>query len=174
MYCPNCGHPDSRVVDSRTADDGAAIRRRRVCPECENRFTTLETAALMVAKRSGAIEPFIRAKVINGARRALSGRPVTDDALALLGHAVEKAMRSTGRAVVSSHDVGLATLEPLLELDEVAFLRFASVYRSFESLDDFEAEITRLRGRHATEPAEAAEDHATPHAVPHARLAGAR
>lgn len=145
MHCPFCGHADSRVLDSRPADDGTAIRRRRSCPQCDRRFTTIETATLLVAKRSGATEPFRREKVIAGVRKACQGRPVTDDALAVLGQQVEEAVRGTGRAVLSAHDVGTAILEPLRRLDEVAYLRFASVYKGFSSLDDFAAEITRLR-----------------------------
>lgn len=145
MHCPFCRHPDSRVVDSREADDGAAIRRRRSCPECGRRFTTVETAGLSVLKRSGATEPFSRAKVIAGVRQACSGRPVDEDALALLAQQVEEAVRSTGAAEVPAHDVGLAILGPLRDLDEVAYMRFASVYRGFDSLDDFEAAIGELR-----------------------------
>jgi len=146
VHCPFCRHSDSRVLDSRPADDGTVIRRRRCCPECGRRFTTVETAALLVGKRSGVTEPFSRDKVIAGVRKACQGRPVSDDALALLGQQVEEAVRATGRAVLPSHDVGLATLQPLRDLDEVAYLRFASVYRGFTSLEDFEAEIARLRG----------------------------
>lgn len=145
MFCPFCRHSDSRVIDSRVADDGTAIRRRRSCPECGRRFTTLETAALNVIKRSGASEPFSRAKVAAGVRKACQGRPVDEDALALLAQRVEDELRASGCSEVSTGDVGLAVLEPLRELDEVAFLRFASVYRGFESLDDFEAEIALLR-----------------------------
>jgi transcriptional repressor NrdR len=145
MFCPFCRHSDSRVIDSRVADDGTAIRRRRSCPECGRRFTTLETAALAVVKRSGASEPFSRAKVADGVRKACRGRPVDEDALALLAQRVEDELRSTGASEISTQDVGLAVLEPLRELDEVAFLRFASVYRGFESLDDFESEIALLK-----------------------------
>src|SRR6059036_435000 len=150
MHCPFCRHPDSRVVDSREADDGAAIRRRRACPECGKRFTTVETTGLTVLKRSGASEPFSRAKVADGVRKACSGRPVDEDALALLAQQVEEAVRSSGAAEVPAHEVGLAILAPLRELDEVAYMRFASVYRSFSSLADFEAEIADLRAAHGT------------------------
>jgi transcriptional repressor NrdR len=146
MHCPFCGHNDSRVLDSRPAEDGTAIRRRRSCPACEGRFTTVETAALMVKKRSGATEPFSREKVIAGVRKACQGRPVSDDALALLGQRVEEAVRATGRGLLPAHDVGLAILQPLRELDEVAYLRFASVYKGFTSLADFVNEIAELRG----------------------------
>jgi transcriptional repressor NrdR len=99
----------------------------------------------MVVKRSGVTEPFSRAKVINGVRKACQGRPVTEDALAQLGQRVEEAVRATGSAELTTHDVGLAILGPLQELDLVAFLRFASVYRAFDSLEDFEAAIAELR-----------------------------
>ncbi len=145
MHCPFCRHPDSRVVDSREADEGQAIRRRRSCPECGRRFTTVETAVLAVVKRSGVTEPFSREKVVRGVQRACQGRPVDDDALYLLAQQVEEQVRAGGSAEIPSHDVGLAILGPLRELDEVAYLRFASVYRSFTSAEDFEKEIRQLR-----------------------------
>jgi transcriptional repressor NrdR len=145
MHCPFCKHSDSRVIDSRSSDDGTAIRRRRSCPECGRRFTTVESAALMVVKRSGATEPFSRDKVVNGVRKACQGRPVTEGQLAILAQRVEDAVRASGSAELPTHEVGLAILGPLRELDEVAYLRFASVYRAFESLEDFEAEILLLR-----------------------------
>ncbi len=104
----------------------------------------------MVAKRSGVTEPFSREKIIAGVRRACQGRPVNEDALAQLGQRVEEAIRATGNAEMPSHEVGLAILGPLRELDEVAYLRFASVYRGFESLDDFEKEIESLRAAEGT------------------------
>ncbi|GGK27361.1 transcriptional repressor NrdR [Pilimelia terevasa] len=145
MRCPYCRFADSRVVDSREADDGQLIRRRRSCPECGKRFTTVEEAVLAVVKRSGVTEPFSRPKIIGGVRKACQGRPVDADALALLAQKVEETVRARGAAEIPSHEVGLAILGPLRELDEVAYLRFASVYRSFESLTDFEAEISALR-----------------------------
>lgn len=145
MRCPYCRSEDSRVIDSRVVDEGAAIRRRRECADCARRFTTAETTSLSVVKRSGAHEPFMRSKVITGVRKACQGRPVSDDDLALLAQAVEDSVRSTGNAEVPVVEVGLAILGPLRELDEVAYLRFASVYRSFNSLEDFEAEIALLR-----------------------------
>jgi transcriptional repressor NrdR len=132
-------------VDSREHDDGSAIRRRRSCPECGRRFTTVETPALAVVKRSGATEPFSRVKVTAGVRKACSGRPVTEDALARLAQQVEESVRATGCAEVPAHEVGLAILGPLRDLDEVAYMRFASVYRAFTSLVDFETEIAELR-----------------------------
>ncbi len=145
MHCPFCRHPDSRVVDSRTADDGTAIRRRRQCPECGKRFTTAETVTLTVVKRNGVTEPFSRAKVVSGVRKACQGRPVTDDDLSRLAQDVEESVRATGTSEIASHDVGLAILAPLRDLDEVAYLRFASVYRAFDDLEDFEHEIALLR-----------------------------
>ena|SRR5262249_11214681 len=145
MRCPYCRHGDSRVVDSREAEDGQLIRRRRSCPQCGKRFTTVEEAVLAVVKRSGVTEPFSRNKIMSGVRKACQGRPVDDDALALLAQRVEESIRARGVAEVPSHDVGLEILGPLRDLDEVAYLRFASVYRSFESLADFEREIDALR-----------------------------
>jgi transcriptional repressor NrdR len=145
VRCPFCRADDSRVVDSRTADDGATIRRRRQCQSCNRRFTTLETASLVVVKRSGVTEPFSREKIVSGLRKAFQGRPVNDDDLALIAQRVEEEIRATGVAQVDSHDVGMAILGPLRELDLVAYLRFASVYQAFESLEDFEAAITLLR-----------------------------
>jgi transcriptional repressor NrdR len=145
MRCPYCRHPDSRVVDSREADDGQLIRRRRSCPECGKRFTTVEEAVLAVVKRSGVTEPFSRTKISSGVRRACQGRPVDEDAIALLAQKVEDTIRARGAAEVPSNEVGLAILGPLRDLDEVAYLRFASVYRSFNSLGDFEREIAALR-----------------------------
>ena len=150
VYCPFCRHPDSRVVDSREADEGAAIRRRRSCPNCGRRFTTVETAVLAVVKRSGVTEPFSRDKVIQGVRRACQGREVANDALNLLAQQVEDTVRSSGSAEIPSHEVGLAILGPLRDLDEVAYLRFASVYRSFTSAEDFEREIADMRKARAT------------------------
>ena len=159
MHCPYCRNTDTRVLDSRVADDGASIRRRRTCPQrpASKRFTTVEQMQLTVLKRSGATEPFTREKAIAGVRKACKGRPVTEDELARLGQEVEDTLRGEGWAEVPAHEVGLAILGPLRELDEVAYLRFASVYRAFESADDFEAEIAILRaaeraGRHPAIP----------------------
>lgn len=145
MRCPFCRHPDSRVVDSREVEDGQSIRRRRSCAACARRFTTVEEASLSVVKRGGSAEPFSRAKVVAGVRRACQGRPVAEAELALLAQQVEDAVRAGGAAEVASHEIGLAILGPLRELDEVTYLRFASVYRGFQSVADFEAEIAALR-----------------------------
>jgi len=165
VHCPFCRHGDSRVVDSRTADDGTAIRRRRQCPECNRRFTTVETTSLTVTKRSGTSEPFSRDKVVAGVRKACQGRPVSEDDLAKLAQTVEEQIRASGCAEIEAHEVGVAVLPPLRELDEVAYLRFASVYQAFESLDDFEAAITLLRAEGdptGVEPAAPAPTRASP------------
>jgi transcriptional repressor NrdR len=153
MHCPFCRYPDSRVTDSRTSDDGSSIRRRRQCPQCNMRFSTTETASLLVVKRSGVTEPFRRDKIVNGVRKACQGRPVSDADLALLAQEVEESIRSSGVAQIDAFDVGLATLEPLRKLDEVAFMRFASVYQGWETLEDFEAAIGVLKeNRGSQEP----------------------
>ncbi len=149
MHCPYCRSTDTRVLDSRVAEDGGAIRRRRTCPSCEKRFSTVEQMQLTVLKRSGATEPFTREKAISGARKACKARPVSEDDLACLGQTVEDTLRAEGWAEVPAHEVGLAILGPLRALDEVAYLRFASVYRAFESAEDFEAEIAILRAERA-------------------------
>ncbi len=149
MHCPYCRNTDTRVLDSRVADDGGAIRRRRTCPACEKRFSTVEQMQLVVLKRSGATEPFTRDKAISGVRKACKGRPVSEDDLACLGQTVEATLRAEGWAEVPANEVGLAILGPLRELDEVAYLRFASVYKAFESAEAFEEEIAILRAERA-------------------------
>lgn len=152
MHCPFCHNPDSRVVDTRIADDGASIRRRRECTACKKRFTTLETSSFQVVKRSGVVESFSRNKVVSGVKKACQGRPVSDDQLALLAQQVEEILRASGVSNVSSDEVGKAILPFLRDLDEIAYLRFASVYRSFDSLEDFEQAIGELRSRGGEAP----------------------
>ena len=149
MHCPFCRHNDSKVVDSRTTDDGTAIRRRRQCTECGRRFSTLETTSISVIKRSGVTEPFDRQNIVNGVRKACQGRPVSEDDLAMLAQEVEESVRASGSAEIDAHDVGLAILTPLRRLDVVAYLRFASVYQAFEDLEDFERAIDVLRDQQA-------------------------
>lgn len=151
MHCPFCHNGDSRVLDSRVADDGASIRRRRQCPACERRFTTIEQMQLVVVKKSGVVEPFNRDKVIAGVRKACKGRPVTESQLAKLGQTVEETIRASGLAEVPTERVGVAILEPLSELDAVAYLRFASVYQHFQCVDDFLEEISRMQALSAEE-----------------------
>lgn len=154
MHCPYCKHSDTKVLDSRVSDDGCSIRRRRMCTDCEKRFTTVELMQLTVLKRSGATEPFNRDKAVSGVRKACKGRPVDEDALARLGQEVEDQLRLAGSPEIAAHEVGLAILGPLRRLDEVAYLRFASVYRGFDSADDFESEIALLRAERALTPAQ--------------------
>ena len=151
VHCPYCRFNDSRVLDSRVAEDGSSIRRRRECRSCAKRFTTLEQMQLVVVKRSGVVEPFSREKVVTGVRKACKGRPVTEADLAKLGQKVEETLRASGCAEIPADDVGVAILGPLRELDPIAYLRFASVYRHYESVEDFEAEIARLRAAGPTE-----------------------
>src|SRR4051812_1038618 len=145
MHCPYCRHTDTKVLDSRVSEDGAAIRRRRRCEGCDKRFTTVELMQLTVLKRSGATEPFTRDKAIAGVRKACKGRPVSEHDLACLGQTVEDVLRNEGAAEVPAHEIGMAILGPLRALDPVAYLRFASVYKAFSSADDFEHEIALLR-----------------------------
>ena len=145
MHCPYCKRPDSRVTDSRVADDGGSIRRRRQCPACEKRFTTVEQTQLAVVKRSGVVEPFNRDKVVQGVQKACKGRPISDADLAKLGQQVEETIRAMGLAEVPAEQIGLAILAPLRDLDEVVYLRFASVYENYASVEDFESGIAEFR-----------------------------
>ncbi|NEG54373.1 transcriptional regulator NrdR [Bifidobacterium platyrrhinorum] len=145
MHCPYCHHAETKVIETRVSEDGYSIRRRRMCLHCNKRFTTLETTTLLVEKRSGSLEPFNRDKVISGVRKACQGRPVKEDDLKKLGQRVEEDLRSTGQAQVTSDEVGKAILRPLRDLDQVAYLRFASVYQNFEDLSDFQRAIDALK-----------------------------
>ena len=152
MRCPSCASLDDKVVDSRVADDGAAIRRRRECLACGRRFTTferLEEVAFTVVKRSGHREPFDRAKVVSGIKSAAKNRPVTEARMDSLAAEVEEELRLVG-SEVTTQQVGLAVLERLRDVDEVAYVRFASVYKGFEDLEDFEREVGLLTK--ATDP----------------------
>lgn len=157
MKCPACGNLDDKVVDSRLADDGVAIRRRRECLACSRRFTTferLEEAPFVVVKRSGHREPFDRAKIVEGLRAAAKNRPVSDDELEALAADTEEAVRLEGPEV-TSEQVGRAVLDGLRRVDEVAYLRFASVYKGFEDVGDFEREVgllSKARLDKTTEP----------------------
>lgn len=164
VHCPFCRNSDTRVLDSRVAEDGGAIRRRRACQACDRRFTTVEHIQLTVVKKSGVAEAFNRDKVVAGVRKACTGRPVSDDDLAMLGQTVENTLRVAGSAEIPAVEVGLAVLEPLRALDQVAYLRFASVYKSFSSVGDFADEVAALMAEradldpdssHLGEPAEA-------------------
>jgi transcriptional repressor NrdR len=146
VRCPFCSADDDRVVDSRLAEDGVAIRRRRECSACSQRYTTferIEEAGLFVTKRSGEREPFNRAKILLGIRSACKNRPVDEIRLDTLVESVEEAMRLLNRDV-TSEEVGMATLEALRDVDDVAYVRFASVYKGFEDADDFAREVGML------------------------------
>lgn len=150
MHCPVCRHDDTKVIDSRSTEDGSAIRRRRACPECAYRFTTyerLESVPLMVAKRSGGRQPFDRAKVVFGVRSACKGRPVDDEQIDALAEMVEDDMRLAQMAgtEITSSTVGHAVLERLRDLDKVAYVRFASVYKNFDDTSDFSRELALLK-----------------------------
>jgi transcriptional repressor NrdR len=146
VRCPFCSADDDRVVDSRLAEDGVAIRRRRECANCSQRYTTferIEEIVLFVVKRSGEREPFAREKILRGVRSAAKNRPVDDAVLATVVTTVEESMRLLNRDV-TSEEVGMATLEALREVDDVVYVRFASVYKGFEGTEDFAREIGML------------------------------
>jgi transcriptional repressor NrdR len=146
VKCPACGSVDDKVVDSRQSDDGGSIRRRRQCLGCARRFTTferLEELPLLVVKRSGDREPFDLENVVSGVRAAAKYRPISDEQMAQLACGVEDAMRLSGPEV-TTEAIGLAVLESLRELDSVAYLRFASVYKGFDDPADFEREVAVL------------------------------
>jgi transcriptional repressor NrdR len=155
VRCSACGHLDSKVVDSRQSDDGSAIRRRRQCLACDHRFTTFERSEVVtpiVVKRSGERQPFDRAKVVAGVRAAVKARPVGEGEAVALAAAVEDEMRQIPGGEVTSERVGRAVLERLRELDVIAAVRFASVYKGFDDLADFEHELTLLTKRTAPKP----------------------
>lgn len=152
MRCPYCQADDDKVVDSRPLDDAAAVRRRRECLACGRRFTTHERVVelpLMVVKRSGLKEPFEREKLADGIRKALAGTPVAPAAVESAITGIEEDARAAGPEVSSEH-LGMAVLERLRLLDEVSYLRFASVYKGFDAAADFEREAVALRK--TTEP----------------------
>lgn len=147
MRCPVCSSLDDRVIDSRTADDGGTIRRRRECAACGRRFTTYERideVPVVVVKRSGEREPFDRVKIVVGLRAAAKSRPLSDDQLEAVAADVDDQLRLAGAGDVPSEDIGLLVLDHLRELDHVAYMRFASVYKGFDDAADFEREITLL------------------------------
>ena len=146
MRCPFCSADDDRVVDSRLAEDGVAIRRRRECSACSQRYTTferIEEIGLYVIKRSGERQLFDRAKILSGVRSACKNRPVDEEAMEALVVGVDESLRLLNRDV-TSEEIGLMTLEALRPVDEVAYVRFASVYKGFEGTEDFAREIGML------------------------------
>lgn len=157
MRCPYCSAEEDKVVDSRTAEEGRSIRRRRECLGCGRRYTTFERAEevpLLILKRNGVEEPFIRDKVTEGILRACKNRPVSEGEIAAVVDDVEEAMRLDGRRPVPSAEIGREILERLRHLDEVAYLRFASVYKDFQELNDFERELGLLAKKSPPKKAE--------------------
>ncbi len=147
MRCPKCQTDDTKVIDSREAEDGTAIRRRRSCVSCAHRFTTyerFEEVPLVVVKSNGQREPFDRAKIIAGVSAACKGRPVTAEQIEQLGESIEDVARLEGPEV-SSATIGVEVLDRLRQLDEVAYLRFASVYKGFDAAADFQRELVLLK-----------------------------
>lgn len=147
MRCPQCGAHETRVVDSRDLDDAATIRRRRECAVCATRFTTyerIETARLVVVKRDGTRQEFDHDKLAAGLRKALTRRPVPDDAAERAADVIEAELRASGQGEVPTSRIGMLAMEKLRELDHIAYIRFASVYQSFEDLEDLKREVDSL------------------------------
>ncbi|MBE3519560.1 MAG: transcriptional repressor NrdR [Firmicutes bacterium] len=147
MKCPFCGHPDSRVLESRSIEDMTAIRRRRECPECGKRFTTyerVEMSPILVVKKDGRREVFDRNKIRAGMIRACEKRPVSMETLEEAAAEVEARVRASGKNEVTSREIGELVMDKLREIDEVAYVRFASVYREFADLHRFTEEIERI------------------------------
>ncbi|HEY4367275.1 MAG TPA: transcriptional regulator NrdR [Steroidobacteraceae bacterium] len=158
MYCPFCNHEETKVIDSRLASEGQQIRRRRECLKCAERFTTFESAELVmprIIKNDASREPFDEQKLRNSLLKALEKRPVSGEALdAAVVHVCQK-LRAMGEREVASRLVGELAMEELHHLDEVAYVRFASIYRSFQDIDQFGEEIDRMRHRRSREATEA-------------------
>ncbi|HEY9034329.1 MAG TPA: transcriptional regulator NrdR [Pseudomonadales bacterium] len=147
MQCPFCGAADTKVIDSRLVAEGDQVRRRRECISCSERFTTYETAELVmprVIKTDGTREPFDEQKLRAGIQRSLEKRPVSIEQIEAMISQIKHTLRATGEREVPSRLVGEAVMEHLRQVDQVAFVRFASVYRSFQDLDEFRAEIDKL------------------------------
>ena len=154
MRCPFCSHEDTRVIDSRLVAEGGQVRRRRECTDCSERFTTYETAELLmprIIKGDGSREPFNEEKLRNGILRALEKRPVSVEKIEAVISKIEHELKATGEREIASMRVGELVMGSLRELDQVAFVRFASVYRDFKDLNEFRAEIDRLAGEPAPE-----------------------
>jgi transcriptional repressor NrdR len=155
MRCPYCGSEDTQVKDSRPAEDGAAIRRRRICPDCGGRFTTFERVQLrelMVAKKTGRKAPFDRDKLLKSFEIALRKRPVDRDRIERAVSGIVRRLESSGETEISSEEIGLQVLEALKALDDVGFVRYASVYRDFSHVDDFEKILSEVAAKIARDP----------------------
>lgn len=147
MHCPFCGAFDTKVIDSRLVSEGNHVRRRRECITCEERFTTYESAELVmprIIKQDGIREPFNEDKLLAGFTKALEKRPVSIEKVEEAISRIKATLRSTGEREIQSRDVGEQVMKELRDLDEVAFVRFASVYRSFKDLNEFREEIDKL------------------------------
>ncbi|CAN7158918.1 transcriptional regulator NrdR [Rhizobium sp. LjRoot98] len=155
MRCPYCGSEDSQVKDSRPAEDGAAIRRRRICPDCGGRFTTFERVQLrelMILKKTGRKAPFDRDKLLRSFEIALRKRPIDRDRIERAVSGIVRRLESSGETEIPSEEIGLQVLEALKGLDDVAFVRYASVYRDFSHADDFEKVIAEISAKIARDP----------------------
>ena len=155
MRCPYCGSEDTQVKDSRPAEDGAAIRRRRICPDCGGRFTTFERVQLReltVVKKTGRKAPFDRDKLSKSFEIALRKRPVDRDRIERAVSGIVRRLESSGETEISSEEIGLQVLEALKALDDVAFVRYASVYRDFSPVDDFEKILSEVAAKIARDP----------------------
>ncbi|CAN7553093.1 transcriptional regulator NrdR [Pararhizobium sp. LjRoot238] len=155
MRCPYCGSEESQVKDSRPAEDGAAIRRRRICPDCGGRFTTFERVQLrelMILKKTGRKAPFDRDKLLRSFEIALRKRPVDRDRIERAVSGIVRRLESSGETEISSEEIGLQVLEALKSLDDVAFVRYASVYRDFSHAEDFEKVIAEISAKIARDP----------------------
>lgn len=149
MRCPFCGSDQDRVVDSRPSEDGGSIRRRRACAICGRRFTTferVEEAPLLVLKRDGSKEQFELGKLVAGLQKACTNRPISENDILRIASDIEEAVRARGQREVESQEVGIELLNALRDLDPVAYMRFASVYKDFQDPADFEREVRDLRG----------------------------
>ena len=145
MKCPSCGFPDTKVIDSRPISDGSSIRRRRECPECQKRFTTfemVESVQIVVVKKNGSKELFDKNKLLSGLLKACQKRPVNAEEIA---NEIEQELQNSLRLEISSRDIGTLVMEKLKVCDEVAYVRFASVYREFKDIETFLAELAELR-----------------------------
>lgn len=157
MRCPTCGATTTRVIDSRDQDDGVTIRRRRECVACESRFTTferVEAARLTVLKRDGSRVEFDRDKLAAGLAKALTRRPVPPDAAEAAADAIEATLRASGASEVPSSRIGELAMDRLRQLDQIAYIRFASVYQSFEDIEQLKREVDTLLAERATPGAE--------------------
>ncbi|MGZ6272325.1 MAG: transcriptional regulator NrdR [Candidatus Limnocylindrales bacterium] len=159
MRCPACAEPDTRVIDSRDQDEGSIIRRRRECPTCGARFTTferVEAARLVVVKRDGARQEFDHDKLASGLAKALTRRPVPDDAAAQAADAIEATLQTEGATEIPSRRIGELAMERLRQLDQIAYIRFASVYQSFEDIEQLKREVDELLAERAAPAVEVA------------------